>query len=152
MLMNAKPKSISNVQEDAEVLIEVLLYIDPRAGRGKSPAYRKLRTTLLEIGWESIRFDRAIKHLHTEGRLFLSLSKKTISLQPVGNLKGQSTCCAYCGKTSKFLTRDHVIPKSRGGAKEASNIVLACRECNQVKADRTPAEWALDILNYDKRA
>jgi 5-methylcytosine-specific restriction endonuclease McrA len=40
--------------------------------------------------------------------------------------------CAYCGET-KPLTRDHVIPLSRGGSDDISNIVPACRSCNSRK-------------------
>ena len=40
--------------------------------------------------------------------------------------------CQYCGM--KFprteLTIDHVVPRSRGGARGWDNLVLACAECN----------------------
>lgn len=39
--------------------------------------------------------------------------------------------CAYCGVLQEILTRDHVLPKSKGGVK----TVLACRDCNLDKAD-----------------
>lgn len=57
--------------------------------------------------------------------------------------------CAYCLKTRKCkqLTIDHVIPKSRGGADDISNYVLACKGCNNAKADRTPEEWSRDVLS-----
>jgi 5-methylcytosine-specific restriction endonuclease McrA len=43
--------------------------------------------------------------------------------------------CIYCGKThsSGRLTRDHVIPTSRGGDNVWSNVVTACKPCNQNK-------------------
>lgn len=50
--------------------------------------------------------------------------------------------CAYCaheyGKSS--LTRDHVTPRSRGGANVWNNVVTACKGCNQWKADKTLQE------------
>lgn len=48
--------------------------------------------------------------------------------------------CQYCLKTflTRELTLDHVVPVSRGGPKSWTNIVTACRECNQRKANRTP--------------
>lgn len=46
--------------------------------------------------------------------------------------------CAYCG-ASRSLTRDHVRPLTRGGAHTASNIVPACRLCNEAK-DNKPLE------------
>lgn len=48
--------------------------------------------------------------------------------------------CTYCG-TEDDLTRDHVMPKSRGGANDDENKVWACRSCNSAKGDRTPEEW-----------
>lgn len=47
--------------------------------------------------------------------------------------------CVYCG-SSKNLTLDHVIPKSRGGSNDWINLVTSCFKCNLKKADRTPEE------------
>lgn len=41
-------------------------------------------------------------------------------------------CCAYCGEQRK-LTRDHVIPISKGGSNTADNVVPACKPCNSRK-------------------
>lgn len=54
--------------------------------------------------------------------------------------------CQYCGrranelKPRESLTRDHLIPMSRGGTNEWSNVVTACSSCNTKKANRMPAE------------
>jgi 5-methylcytosine-specific restriction endonuclease McrA len=44
------------------------------------------------------------------------------------------------------LTRDHVVPLSRGGRDEWRNVVTACEPCNNSKADRTPEEAGLRLL------
>jgi 5-methylcytosine-specific restriction endonuclease McrA len=46
--------------------------------------------------------------------------------------------CQYCGNQfiDKDLTMDHVIPKAQGGKKTFENIVMACRKCNELKADK----------------
>lgn len=56
--------------------------------------------------------------------------------------------CAYCGERFRKgnLTRDHIVPKSRGGADVWENCTTCCRYCNQEKRDRTPAEWGHDLL------
>lgn len=43
--------------------------------------------------------------------------------------------CAYCGKklTKKTLTKDHVIPISKGGSDWLRNVVPCCRPCNERK-------------------
>jgi len=48
--------------------------------------------------------------------------------------------CAYCGKSNKSLTIDHVIPRSRGGKSGFDNCVACCKECNHKKEDKTPGE------------
>ena len=50
--------------------------------------------------------------------------------------------CQYCGRrfSSEDLNYDHVIPKSRGGKSEWTNIVTCCLECNRQKGGRTPKE------------
>lgn len=55
--------------------------------------------------------------------------------------------CAYCGETfpSEDLTFDHVIPASRGGTKDWTNIVTACLECNREKDNRTPEEAGMTL-------
>lgn len=42
--------------------------------------------------------------------------------------------CAYCGST-KDLTLDHVIPRSKGGKHSWKNVVACCKKCNYEKAD-----------------
>jgi len=41
--------------------------------------------------------------------------------------------CVYCGCKPKRLTMDHITPLSRGGSNTASNIVPACKPCNDKK-------------------
>ncbi|MCP4447922.1 MAG: HNH endonuclease [Myxococcales bacterium] len=50
--------------------------------------------------------------------------------------------CQYCLKKlpARDLTRDHVIPRSKGGGMTWENIVAACVGCNRDKGCRTPEE------------
>lgn len=43
--------------------------------------------------------------------------------------------CHYCGRRAGdvVLEIDHVIPKSRGGTDDESNLVAACEDCNRGK-------------------
>lgn len=56
--------------------------------------------------------------------------------------------CLYCGVagSDSSLTRDHIVPVSRGGRDRWSNVATACRRCNVSKADRTPEEWGQALL------
>ena len=48
--------------------------------------------------------------------------------------------CKYCGKKLLYeeTTLDHVIPHSKGGGTNHANCVIACRKCNEDKADKLP--------------
>jgi CRISPR/Cas system Type II protein with McrA/HNH and RuvC-like nuclease domain len=47
--------------------------------------------------------------------------------------------CVYCG-SNKDLTLDHVMPKSRGGGNDWTNLVTSCFKCNLKKGNKTPEE------------
>lgn len=57
--------------------------------------------------------------------------------------------CQYCGLrfAQAELTFDHVLPKSRGGPTNWTNIVTSCQPCNRKKCSRTPAEAAMPLLS-----
>jgi 5-methylcytosine-specific restriction endonuclease McrA len=56
--------------------------------------------------------------------------------------------CAYCGRRSGFdlLTREHVIPVSRGGRDTWMNCITACRGCNGRKGNRLPGKCTCRCL------
>ena len=56
--------------------------------------------------------------------------------------------CQYCGDPfpAKELTFDHVMPRSRGGLTEWSNVVAACSPCNLHKANLTPEEAHMPLI------
>ena len=55
--------------------------------------------------------------------------------------------CQYCGVQpgSEELSIDHVVPRSQGGVSSWDNCVLACIDCNKLKADRTPREAGMKL-------
>jgi 5-methylcytosine-specific restriction endonuclease McrA len=56
--------------------------------------------------------------------------------------------CLYCGKhlSRQTLTRDHVMPLSRGGRDTWENVVSACFQCNSRKGGRTPQQAGMPLL------
>ena len=61
--------------------------------------------------------------------------------------------CQYCGRGTpelrprESLTRDHLIPLSRGGTNAWTNVVTACSSCNTRKANRMPSEIGMHPLH-----
>ncbi len=58
--------------------------------------------------------------------------------------------CQYCGRETKELTLDHVMPRRREGAHTWENVVAACIPCNRRKAGRTPQEAGMPLLRQPK--
>ena len=54
--------------------------------------------------------------------------------------------CQYCGKQTRQLTLDHILPRYRGGKHTWENVVSACVACNRRKAGRTPQEAGMKLL------
>jgi len=61
--------------------------------------------------------------------------------------------CQYCTRkvAQSKLTLDHVIPKSRGGPSSWINCVACCTNCNVKKADRTPREAGMKLLQEPRQ-
>lgn len=68
-----------------------------------------------------------------------------------GQIPLSFTHCAYCGfpfvadqlsfSTEKRRTRDHFIPRSKGGKNLVDNIYIVCQHCNFLKGDFLPNEF-----------
>jgi 5-methylcytosine-specific restriction endonuclease McrA len=56
--------------------------------------------------------------------------------------------CMYCGNDfpRPQLTRDHVLPVSKGGRDVWENVVAACFHCNSRKGNRTPQQAGMPLL------
>ncbi len=62
--------------------------------------------------------------------------------------KRDGNVCMYCGLPFRVsdLTRDHITPLSRGGRDVWTNVVTACRRCNNHKGGRTPEEANVQLI------
>ncbi len=54
--------------------------------------------------------------------------------------------CQYCGRQTRELTLDHIIPRRRGGEHAWENLVSACIPCNRHKGGHTPEELGMKLL------
>ena len=56
--------------------------------------------------------------------------------------------CMYCAQhfPARELSRDHIRPFTQGGRDAWTNVVTACRRCNNVKAGRTPEQAKMQLV------
>jgi 5-methylcytosine-specific restriction endonuclease McrA len=56
--------------------------------------------------------------------------------------------CAYCAGRFRQddLTREHIVPTSRGGHDTWMNCITACRPCNGHKGNRLPEEANMSLM------
>ncbi len=62
--------------------------------------------------------------------------------------KRDANVCMYCAQQfpTRDLTRDHITPLSLGGSDTWTNVVAACRRCNNFKGGRTPEQAGMKLI------
>lgn len=102
-------------------------------------------------GW-LVRSPSLVLHVPEQIRLTIGSAERTWKTPPVNRrevFRRDGHTCQYCG-SSKKLTLDHVLPRSRGGLHTWSNVVAACERCNSTKSDRTPQEAGMLLKTKPK--
>lgn len=101
--------------------------------------------------WE-VRSPNLILQVPTHIRLKITSSERIWKVPPVNRrevLRRDKYQCQYCGSTKK-LTLDHVIPRSKGGKHLWDNVVIACEPCNSRKGDRILQEAGMVLKTKPK--
>lgn len=98
--------------------------------------HKKYKETHKEEGRASEHKHRALKHGNGGTHTAADVQKQH---------ERQKGKCYYCAvKLSKGKNAyhvDHIIPLSRGGSNDPSNLVITCPTCNLKKQDKLPHEW-----------
>ncbi len=84
------------------------------------------------------------KHPHA----YLFSDSYTPPLSNKALFRRDQSLCLYCGEQfpNFLLSRDHVKPLSQGGTDKWTNVVTACKRCNNHKAGQTPEQAAMQLL------
>ena len=126
----------------------VQLYVDGKAEIERAHPTRRFRSMKLTVP--------APRVLRLRGDV--KLPARVFGAAPLGGsnhnlFDRDGRRCLYCGRgetqvkrAGHRLTRDHVMPLSRGGQDVWRNVATACEPCNNLKADRTPAEAGMALL------
>jgi hypothetical protein len=78
----------------------------------------------------------------------ISASKKAAFARQPQRPRRVIGICTYCGRPAN--TRDHIIPRCRGGSDDPSNLTPACLECNASKRELTPDEWLVGVRHVSQ--
>ena len=98
-----------------------------------------------ELKLETCKFDpRLMQDPDVEGTEYQTSERGRMQVREY-ILQRDGRTCQYrqkCrGGKDRKLELDHIVPESRGGAYRISNLVTACRECNQAKGSRSIEEF-----------
>jgi len=121
----------------------IRLVLDQKAEVVEADASRAFRSVSSEYPFPVVI--RLVRYVHVPRRFRRQVTNTFLFAR-------DSYQCQYCGRAKtefrhrEFLTRDHVLPLSRGGGNDWSNVVAACSTCNLKKADRVPREAGLRLL------
>ena len=85
-------------------------------------------------------------------QLLANVRVPRVALQPsrANILLRDDETCQYCGKRSRDLTLDHIIPRSRGGQSTWENLVASCKNCNGKKGSRLLKDAGMRLLRQPR--
>lgn len=112
--------SLRNLLETTDSWVKKLIKITPITG----------------INQELVKFDmQKMENANISGKQY---QQGTLFEKEVWEylLERDGRKCVYCGAENVKLEKDHVIPKVRGGSNKISNLVVACRDCNENKGSQ----------------
>jgi 5-methylcytosine-specific restriction endonuclease McrA len=120
----------------------VRLVLDGKAEVLEADEARRFRSERHTVAWPTVI--RLVRYVHVPHRFRRQVTNTFLFAR-------DSYACQYCGrlrselKGRQFLTRDHVVPVSRGGGNTWDNVVTSCSNCNNRKGDRLPSEAGMRL-------
>lgn len=57
------------------------------------------------------------------------------------SLRGHTSFAYHTEKTGVYLSVDHIVPRSRGGTNDPSNLRCLCTTCNTLKGTKSEGQW-----------
>lgn len=119
------------------------LVIDGKAEIVETDADRLMRSTSLSIPRPAVI--RLVRFVHVPRRFRRQVTNTFLFAR-------DDYRCQYCGRAGgqlrhrECLTRDHLVPLSRGGTNAWANVVTACSSCNTRKGNHLPEECGMEPL------
>lgn len=84
----------------------------------------------------------------TETKELRRISRSIPRVTQIRVVKRENQICQSCGKSvrDEDIEFDHVIPWSKGGSSDESNIRLLCKACNRKRGERFEEEYLVDSI------
>lgn len=120
----------------------VRLVLDGKAELLEQEGGRSFRSESRAVPWPTVI--RLVRYVHVPQRFRRQVTNTFLFAR-------DDYTCQYCGRHRselrgrQFLTRDHIVPKSRGGGNSWENVVTSCSPCNNRKGGRLPREAGLRL-------
>ena len=125
----------------------VRLVLDRKAEIVEVDESRKFRSESRDVPCPSVI--RLVRYVHVPRRFRRQVTNTFLFAR-------DDYCCQYCGRHRselrgrQFLTRDHILPISRGGENTWQNVVTSCSPCNNRKGDRLPGEAGMELMTVPR--
>lgn len=87
-----------------------------------------------------------IRLLKYVGQIF----KMTVPFSKRNVFNRDRNTCGYCNthiEDIRECTIDHIVPRAQGGKTTWMNCITSCKKCNYHKADRTPEQAKMKLVN-----
>lgn len=120
------------------------LVLDGKAEIVEADGRRVVRSERLTIPRPAVI--RLVKFVHVPGKFRRQVTNTFLFAR-------DRYTCQFCGRPEgrlgfrECLTRDHLVPLSRGGTNAWTNVVTACSSCNTRKGNRLPEECGMHLLS-----
>ena len=118
------------------------LVIDGKAEIVEADGERMMRSARLSVPKPAVI--RLVRFVHVPRRFRRQVTNTFLFAR-------DAYSCQFCSRSEselgfrECLTRDHLVPLSRGGTNAWSNVVTACSTCNTRKGNRMPGECGMHL-------
>lgn len=120
---------VSDVNEATEMANDLAVSILNRCSK-KLKGFESIPAESVKKSASSTLSNSSVKIIKTPRRRFTAKERRDIYIRDKGT-------CGICGRfvPPDSFTVDHIVPISKGGTYDYSNLQCCCRKCNQLKDD-----------------
>ena len=136
---------VSDVNEATEMANDLAVSILNRCSK-KLKGFESIPAESVKKSASSALPNSSVKIIKTPRRRFTAKERRDIYIRDKGT-------CGICGRfvPPDSFTVDHIVPISKGGTYDYSNLQCCCRKCNQLKDDALQDDFfqvMLSVVDY----